>query len=141
MNLYLDTSALVKLYVSEQGSAAVARAVAQASVVATSRVAYPEARAALARRQREGALSAAGLRRAVQALDADMIAFAIVELSEAVAARAGDLAERHGLRGFDAIHLASALELGQLLATPAELYAFDARLVTAGTAAGLTVRS
>lgn len=141
MSLYLDTSALVKLYVREQGSAAVIRAVAEADVVATSRVGYPEARAAFARRHREGALSAAGLRRAVQALDTDLVTFAVIELSEGVARRAGDLADHHALRGFDAIHLASGLELGQMLGASPIFYAFDVRLATAAAAAGLTVRS
>ncbi len=59
-----------------------------ASMVATSRVAYPEARAALAR-------------------------FVVVELSAKVAKLAEDLAERRALRGFDAIHLASAREIAR----------------------------
>ena len=135
--LYLDTSALVKLYVTEVGSKDVATWVARARHVGTSRVAYPEARAALARRQREGAFGVASLRRAVQALDADLPAYTVVELAPAVALRAGDLAERHGLRGFDAIHLASALVLGQLLGATAELGVFDARLAAAAAAEGL----
>ena len=49
--LYLDTSSLVKIYVAEQGSKDVQALVAQATVVATSRVAYPEMRAAFARRR------------------------------------------------------------------------------------------
>lgn len=49
MICYLDTSTLVKVYVREQGSEAVRNLVDAASVVATSKVAYPEARAALAR--------------------------------------------------------------------------------------------
>ena len=46
MTLYLDTSSLVKLYVAEPGSDAVRGLVTQASVVATSGIAYPETRAA-----------------------------------------------------------------------------------------------
>lgn len=57
MICYLDTSALVKLYVHEQGSETVRKLVDAASVVATSKVAYPEARAALARGFREGLLA------------------------------------------------------------------------------------
>lgn len=45
MSLYLDTSALIKLYVSEVGSPDVARWVRDADRIATARVAYPEARA------------------------------------------------------------------------------------------------
>ena len=52
MILYLDTSALVKLYAREVGSAEVKRAVARADLVATSLVAYVEARSAFARKHR-----------------------------------------------------------------------------------------
>jgi len=56
VNLYLDTSALVKLYIAEEGSLLVRTALADARFVATSVVAYVEARAAFARRRRERAL-------------------------------------------------------------------------------------
>ena len=54
MILYLDTSSLVKLYLDEIHSEAVHRWAQEAEVLATSRVAYPETFAALARRWREG---------------------------------------------------------------------------------------
>ncbi len=49
MTVYLDTSSLVKLYVTEAGTDVVEQLVGDASVVATSVVAYAETRAALAR--------------------------------------------------------------------------------------------
>ncbi|MBI5480986.1 MAG: type II toxin-antitoxin system VapC family toxin [Deltaproteobacteria bacterium] len=137
MILYLDTSALVKLYVREAGAARVKTRVGQAPVVATSRVAYPEARAAFARRHHEGALAAADLARIAGDLDRDFGALAVIELAESLARSAGDLAERHALRGFDAIHLASALELGRLVGEPPLFLAFDARLAAAAALAGL----
>lgn len=137
MILYLDTSALVKLYVAETGSGEVRKKLRQADHAATSRVAYPEARSALARRRREGAISSAGLQRAVSALDRDMGSLVIVELNESVARRAGELAERHALRGFDAIHLASALELGLLTGSPPVFIAFDERQALAAAAEGI----
>lgn len=137
MNLYLDTSALVKLYVREAGSAAVSRHVLAAERVATSRVAYPEARAAFARRQREGAFSERSLRRVVARLDQDWTAYVVVDLLDPVARRAGVLTESRALRGFDAIHLASALELATLLGEPVAFLAYDVRLATAATAEGL----
>ena len=132
MNLYLDTSALVKLYVAETGTGDVQSWVAQASVVATSRVAYPEARAALARRMREGSITTAVLRSAVRDLDRDFGSFAVVEATPRVARAAGVLAEKRGLRGFDAIHLASAIELAAALSQAVEVAAYDTRLLDAG---------
>ncbi|MBI2895340.1 MAG: type II toxin-antitoxin system VapC family toxin [Deltaproteobacteria bacterium] len=136
MILYLDTSALVKLYVRERGRALVRKAVAAATQVATSRVAYPEARAAFARRRREGALAERALRRVVADLDRDLPSLVVVEAPADVARRAGDLAQAHALRGFDAIHLACALELARAGADTAFL-AFDARLAAAARSVGL----
>ena len=50
-------------------------------MVATSRIAYPEARAALARRRREAGITRNALRRAVSALDRDLERFVVVELT------------------------------------------------------------
>jgi len=104
---YLDTSSLVKLYVEEDGSAAVRHLVEKADVVSSSVVAYAEARAALARQRREGGLSPAEQRRARADLDSDWPRLLALDVDQSVAQRAGDLAERHGLRGFDSLHLAS----------------------------------
>ncbi len=111
MILYLDTSALVKLYVEETGTAEVVSWVDAATVVATSRVAFAEARAAFARHRREGGFTPGLWRKAVAILDDDWSRYAIVEVTDGVVRSAGQLADRHALRGFDAIHLASALEL------------------------------
>lgn len=127
----------MKLYVREAGSSETRERLDAASAIATSRVAYPEARAALARRQREAAITKAALARAVSALDRDLVHFVVVELSANVARRAGDLAERRALRGFDAIHLASALEVERLVGTVPSFCCFDDRLRAAALAEGL----
>lgn len=109
MILYLDTSALVKLYAVEEGRETVERAVEEAGRISTSAVAYAEGRAALARKLREGVFSEEEHREAVAALDEDWRTLEVLSVTENVARFAGDLAERHALRGFDAVHLASAL--------------------------------
>jgi predicted nucleic acid-binding protein len=58
----------------------------------------------------------------------------VVELSAKVAKRAGDLAERRPLRGFDAIHLASALEVEELTGVVPDFLCFDERLREAASA-------
>jgi predicted nucleic acid-binding protein len=137
--LYLDTSALVKLYVRERGSARTRRLIDRAQAVATSMVAYAEARAAFARLQREKRTSAKRHRARVAQLDRDWDSYALVELTAAVARRAGALAEEHGLRGFDAIHLASALWLQSAHSGDMQFSGFDERLDGAVRSAGLTV--
>jgi predicted nucleic acid-binding protein len=111
MILYLDTSSLVKLYVDEPGSEEVGRLLVNADIAATSVLAYPEARAALARRRRERSLTPASHRRARAALDADWPRVLSLDVAEPLAREAGQLAERHRLRGFDAVHLASYLTI------------------------------
>ena len=108
---YLDTSSLVKLYVEEKGSRLVRELVERAELVATSVVTYAEARAALARQRREGGLTAVGFERAKKDLEQDWPRYLAVEVSEAVYRNAGDLAEKHHLRAFDSLHLASYLSL------------------------------
>ena len=111
MILYLDTSALVKIYVDEPGRAAVMREIDAATTVATVRIAYAETRAAFAQKRRERGLDTRGLRRIVENLDEDWATFGVVDVTEPLVRRAGGLAERHGLRGHDAIHLAAAIAL------------------------------
>jgi len=109
--LYLDTSALVKLYIDEPGREAVVSHVDEASGVATTRIAYAEARAAFARKRRESGLDARTVRRVVAHLDGDWASYSIVDVGDAIVRRAGALAERHALRAYDAVHLASAVDL------------------------------
>lgn len=125
MILYLDTSALVKLYDLEEGRDLVEQAVDEAAVLATSSVAYAEARASLARKRREEVFSDEELREAVAALDGDWQTFETFAVTENVARLAGALAERHSLRGFDAIHLATALLIRAATAEEAEEEAED----------------
>jgi uncharacterized protein len=111
--VYLDTSSLVKLYVEEDGSDEVRQLLGDAEAVPTCAVAYPEARAAFARLRRERHLTPAQHRRIKAALDADWPRYVVVHVSAAVCRHAGELAERHALRGFDAVHLAAYLALAE----------------------------
>jgi len=107
MTLYLDSSSLVKLYVDEPESPAVARLAAEATVVTTSVVAYAEVCAALARLKRERRLTSLVVGRLIKQVDLDWGTFLTVEVTDALSRAAGLLADRLALRGFDAIHLAS----------------------------------
>jgi predicted nucleic acid-binding protein len=107
MILYLDTSSLVKLYVEEPGRASVRKLVDRAELITTCVVAYAEARSAFARRRREGSLTRSQHRTVKLAFDADWPRLLTLEVAQPLAKNAGDLAERHRLRGFDALHLAS----------------------------------
>lgn len=132
MILYLDTSSLIKLYVAEAGSEEVRDLVDRASVVATSVVAFAEARSAFARLEREGTLSPEQHASVRGAFLRDWDSFLKIRVLRRVYERAGELTEVHALRGFDAIHLASFLEvLDQADGDEVEFSAFDARLQAA----------
>lgn len=105
---YFDTSALIPLVIEEPGSARAAVLWDESERVVTVRLAYPEARAALATARRLGRLSAGKYRTARAGFEDLWRQFDRVEVTAGLAQRAGDLAERHALRGYDAVHLAAA---------------------------------
>ena len=132
---YLDTSAFVKRYVSEPGSSLV-RPVFRTKDVATSRIAYAEIAATMARLARDGALSESERDAIVTRLDADFTAVTIVEVRAALVRRVPDLVARRPLRGYDAVHLASAVALRDR-GVAVTFWAADAVLVEAARAEGL----
>ncbi len=139
MKLYLDASALVKVFVVEEGREVVVAALAQAGVVATSRLGYVEARAALARGAEDGRLTAADAARAARDLDQRWADLVIVELDAALAREAGELAGVYRLRAADAVHLASALLVAGADPGAMTFACFDRRLRQAARVVGLSV--
>ena len=107
MIVYLDTSALVKLFATEAHSDRVRRAVSKAQLTITHAIAYVEACAAFARAAlaREDAALFSVLR---GNLDLQWRAWEILEASEPLIRRAADFAGRYRLRGCDSLHLAAA---------------------------------
>ncbi|MBW2602437.1 MAG: type II toxin-antitoxin system VapC family toxin [Deltaproteobacteria bacterium] len=128
MIVYLDTSSLVKLYVEESESSKVDDLVKSSEVTATSLVAYAEARAAFARRYREKAFTSDEYNRMKEVFNKDWSRYLILSVTEDMIRLAGDLTEKHALRGFDSIHLASALTLRQELSSPIVFSCFDDNL-------------
>ena len=104
----MDSSSVVKLFVLEKDSDDLRLWAASASSLVTSRVALVETASALARLGREKMLSNSAAVRLVEELRRQWSEFAAMDVNEH---RAVGLAVKHGLRGFDAIHLAAALDL------------------------------
>ncbi len=111
MIAYLDTSVVVKLYVEEAGASTVRRVVQGATQVGTSRVTYAEARAAFARRFRERGFSPSAYKELLRSFDQEWETYVRLDVTEPLIKLAGDLVDRHTLRAYDAIQLASALTL------------------------------
>ena len=131
--VYFDSSALVKLLVEEEGSDLAAALWDGCDAAVSSRLAYPEVRAALAAAGRAHRLGAADVVRAGTAWERYWAAIRVVEVSEQVARRAGELTDRYALRGADAVHLASLMvfDVEQTV-----LAAWDQRLRAGAQAAG-----
>jgi len=110
---YLDTSALAKRYVTEQGSEWVETLITTAeSDLDTGRLTAVEIVAALARKARTGGTTPAEAIRGIQDFRYDWPRdYLILEVTPGVTERAMDLAQAHGLRGYDAVHLGAALDL------------------------------
>ena len=107
-----------------------------ADLVTVARIAYPEARAAFASAQRAGRISTPELHQVRVGLNRLWAQMQVVELDETLSLSAGDLAESFGLRGFDAVHLATAIALRDESLVVAT---WDADLNRATLEAGLSV--
>lgn len=104
--------------------------------VVSSRLLYPEARAAVGRAQRTGRITARQLRAARAQVDDFWIDLERIGVTPSVARSAGDLAEAHALRAYDAVHLASALSIAD---DELAVVSADRRLLAAAAATGLNV--
>ena len=136
---YVDTSALIKRFVAERGSQLVAEVIAQRGPIATAKIAYAEVYAGLARKKREGHLSGRLFARICRNFEKDWLAYIRLDLRDEVLQLARDLIQRHPLRGFDAIHLASSLNLRNALGENITFVAADERLLRIARTEGLSV--
>ena len=134
MIVYFDTSALLPILIEEPASQSAARLWEIADRVVSSRLSYPEGRAALAMASRMGRIDESELRSAVDDLEALFEQLDLVDVTERISRSAGGLAEQFGLRGYDAVHLASVQQIAD---SELVLAASDRKLVAAARALGL----
>jgi len=73
---------------------------------------YPEGRAALAAARRGGRLTANAFGRALEQFESLHGELSLIGVDVQLARHAGQLAQEFALRGYDAVHLASALAVG-----------------------------
>lgn len=139
MIVYFDTSSLVKLYVEEADSERVRELAGNAAIISTSKIAYAEARAAFARKQREDGFSNKTLQNIVEDLNRDWESYFVIELTDGLIRSAGGLAEKYLLRGFDSIHLASAINFRSKIKSEVFFSSNDAKLNQAAEKEGMPV--
>ena len=146
---YCDTSALVKLYIPESGSQWMKQI-----VLAQNQEGYPqnvlnivqigivEAAAAVARHERMGSLTTERRKRLYRLILRDSKSkFQIFAITETLIYLAAALTQGHPLRGYDAVHLAAALELNKHLTAnqlpPITFVSADEKLCQAAAGEGL----
>jgi predicted nucleic acid-binding protein len=145
---YLDSSALVKRYAQEVGSSWITNLINPVSSngIFTALVSGAEIVAAIARKVRTGAIPQQAAATAITIFKNHFRAeYLIVMTTPTVVESAMHLAEKHGLRGYDAIQLASALSVqSELSLNGVNLSAFissDVNLNKAALAEGLGVEN
>jgi uncharacterized protein len=131
---YFDTSALLKLVIAEDGAEHARSLWQQAGEIVVSRLARPEAVAALAAAHRGRRVSDEGYRTATHALRSCFERCTMVSIADPLVDRAADLATGYDLRAADAIHLATALAV---IEADSVFVTWDKRLRLAAVHAGL----
>lgn len=137
MIAYLDASALVKRYIVEPGSRETTALTADSEMTATSMVSRAEVAAALAKAARTGLVKHEVARNAQRRFAADWPDLVRVPVTEGLVERAEGLAWERGLRGYDAVQLASALTWQESVGEEIVLATFDQQLWDAAKSSGL----
>ena len=130
MTLYVDSSALVKRYVSEHDSDTAERLMASDPVLVTGRITEIELRRNLTR-----LLDRKDLISARRQLQADLNSFAIIDIDSVTCNMAAGIAEQTLCRSLDSLHVAAARRSGESTA----FLTFDLRQAQAARSVGLTV--
>jgi predicted nucleic acid-binding protein len=143
---FFDSSAIVKRYLIEVGSAWVFSIadLAAGNEIYLARITFVEVISAVTRKSRGSGLSATGAMKAIADFRHDFAnEYSLIELTPTLIERASDLAETHALRAYDAVQLAAALQIDaerkSAGASPITLVSADGALNTAALAEGLAV--
>jgi uncharacterized protein len=135
--LYLDTSALVKRYLKEPYSDEVLTKWIEATEIITSSVAYAETLASFYRKKREAGLKDTLIKKIADSFRTDWNSFIRVEVSDQLNEYIDRIIVKHPLRGFDTIHLASAMIMHERLGRDFVFACFDTRLANAAKTEGI----
>ena len=137
--IYLDTSALVKQYIQEVSSKEVQKLIQASDHAGTSLITRAEMAAALARAARLKMLPAHEAHATWEQFLGEWSSLSRLNVSRQIIDRASLLAWDFSLRGYDAVHLASAILWQETLEAEITLATFDRELWSAANKAGLSV--
>jgi uncharacterized protein len=143
---FLDSSALIKRYVREDGSAWIKNITNPAALnpLMVARITWVEVLSGFARLQREGIFTTTVLADTINDFYYDWdIQYQVVELDWSLTQVAGQLVQKHPLRAYDSVQLATALKLQATFARFTNVqFVFvsaDRRLLTVAQAVGLLI--
>jgi hypothetical protein len=130
LTYFLDASALVKRYVREPGSDRIHALIRRRAELLLSRISAVEVPAGLWKRCRAGDMAVSEARRLTTSFESDLLQINIVEPRPATLALAAALVERHPLRAYDAVQLASGLRWARETGIALTFVCADVRLAT-----------
>jgi len=128
MNLYIDTSAIIKLFIQEAYSDEIRSLVETADLVATGLITRAETAAGINRLTRMSVLNQEQCEAALSNFRKEWGDYHRIIVTEQIVIRADFLTGQYSLRGYDAIHLACALTWSELLGAPVTMTTFDKEL-------------
>ena len=141
-SFYLDASALLKLYVEEEGTTKVlslARGDEENRLVILD-LTPVEARSAIRRREREDDIPGSDASLILKQIEEDRVSLFLIQPSGSeVIEEAARLLDRHPLKAYDAIQLAGCLAARYGVPPPVTFVCADARLCDAARLEGLSV--
>ena len=139
MLLYLDASALVKLYVAEPGSGSVRQAVKNASAVYAVDASYLAVRTALSQAHRLGMLTEKAAKRASDDFEIDWQAVNVVVPDQALWRLAADFAQTYRVLPGAALDLAALQKITEYIGTVALRFIGRASLTEIASGRGIGV--
>ena len=141
-SFYLDTSALIKRYVEEEGTPQIVGLTARldGGTLIILDLALIESRSAVRRREREGDIPPVDADRILKQIEEDAASSFLVQPSTAaVVEDAARLIDRHPLKAYDALQLAGCLMARRGTPVPVTFVCADTRLCDAARVEGLIV--
>ena len=137
--IYLDSSALVKRYVQEEGTDFVKSILAGHGLITTSKLTYPEILSALMRKVRAGEIERKTFNGIVEMFDKDWDHVLVLDFHNDLLQIVKVVIEKHPLKAADAIHLSSALWLKLSSKADVTFVASDSNLLKAAQAEKLQI--
>ena len=131
MDFFFDTSAVFKLYIQEERSDVYAALLQESPLIYVSSLSWVEFHSALRLRVAQKHLTLRDREEVLHRFTQDWKTFLQVELKESVVHQAAQFVTKHSLKALDAIQLASAVEVSEVLGDPVAFLTADRQLDSA----------